>query len=296
MKNMQISKSITNTDSGLTDKYFNEINQLPLLTIEEEVELSKKIQEGDDIALRKFVEGNLRFVVSVAKQYQYFGEPLDDLICSGNEGVIKAAKRFDHTKGFKFISYGIFWIRQSILKHLAENGKTIKLPGHKLSILSQMKKLSQEFEQSLQRTPTTEELKDLYIVEVAKKGKTSTIKEIDIDLLLVANNKISSLDKPFGDDGDYSLKDSIKSEDNNDYISEVDTKDFQETLKNIFNKNLTNNENMVVSMNFGLFGNVAHSLEEIAEKLELKRERIRQIREKAIRKLRQKSIAKYLKF
>lgn len=296
MKDLKISQRITEKDSDLIDKYFHEVNLLPLLTIEEEIVLSKKIQEGDEVALTKFVEGNLRFVISVAKQYQNLGEPLQDLICSGNEGVIKAAKRFDHTRGFKFISYAVCWIRQSILKHLADNARIIKLPGHKISVLNQIRKLTQLLEQNLERNPTTEELKDSFISESIKKGKNSTIKELEINSLFIANKKVSSLDKPFDDNSDFSMNDVTASDSHDDYISETDTKDFQETLKTIFSKKLTLTESTVLSMSFGLFGHQAMSLEEIGEKLELKRERIRQLKEKAIRKLKHKSVAKYIVF
>jgi RNA polymerase primary sigma factor len=296
MKELKISQRITTRDSDLIDKYFHEVNLLPLLTIEDEIVLSKKIQEGDEIALTKFVEGNLRFVISVAKQYQNLGEPLQDLISSGNEGVIKAVKRFDHTRGFKFISYGVFWIRQAILKHLADNARIIKLPGHKISILNQIKKLNQVLEQNLERNPTSEELRDLFIENSIKKGKKSSIKESEIESLFIANKKVNSLDKPFDDNSEFSLNDITASESNSDYIQETDTKNLQETLKTIFSQQLTPCESLVVSMNFGLFGHQAMNLEEIGEKLELKRERIRQIREKAIRKLKHKSVVKYIVF
>lgn len=236
MRNLKITPKITVKDSDVTSKYFNEVGLLPLLTIEEEVELSKNIQDGDKEALNKLVEGNLRFVISVAKQYQNLGEPLNDLICSGNEGLIKAAKRFDHTRGIKFISYGVCWIRHSILKHLSDNIKIIRLPGHKLTILNQIKKLTQILEQNLNRLPTNDEIKELFIETSIQKGKLINIKESEIELLTKSDNRVFSLDKPLTEGGDISFKDFLSSEGES---KEVDSKEIQDTVTNVFNKKLT---------------------------------------------------------
>ena len=283
MRQLKISKQITSRETLSLQKYLNEVGSFPLLSKEEEEELPKKIQADDEIALKRFVEGNLRFVISVAKQYQGSGEKLDDLINSGNFGLITAAKRFDTSRGFKFISYAVWWIRQSIMQHLTENAKGIRLPSNKVNIVNKIKNITSSLEQELQRSPTTEEIGD----ELLRKDVKNNLKldSSEVDRILAASSPISSLDMVMGEDSSLTLMDYIVSDGVGDVNVTITNQDLQVTIRRILSKRLSVREREVIIMSFGLFGEPSRTLEEIGEKFDLTRERVRQIREKALRRL-----------
>lgn len=284
MKQLKISKQITNRESQSLDKYLLDIGRIELLTPDEEVDLAGKIAGGDSAALEKLVRANLRFVVSVAKQYQNQGLSLGDLINEGNIGLIKAAKRFDVTRGFKFISYAVWWIRQSILQALAEQARIVRLPLNRVGNISKFGKAVSSLEQQLEREPSPEELAE--ILEMA-------VEEVKDTMKLVGRHV--SMDSPFAPGEDKSLIDVMPSEN-----SEPDREMIQDSLCQEVRRalaTLTPREADVLSLYFGL-GNKANNsltLEEIGEKFCLTRERVRQIKEKAIRRLRQTKRSKSLK-
>ncbi len=282
MRQLKIEQQITLRESASFSIYLHEISILPLLTIDEEVELSNRIKEGDEVALKKFVEGNLRFVVSVAKRYQGMGR-LEDLVNVGNLGLIIAAKRFDSSRGFKFISFGVWWIRQSILKYLSDNSKVIRLSGSRINMINKIKRANSALEQVLHRNPTSKEISE----ELMKKD--IKINSLEIDNSLLSDTPVSSLDMKLGDDSDSTLADVILSKDSNNAEEKIQHQDFQKTIKNLFDSRLSNREQNIVVEFFGLFGTKSKSLDEIGEALELTKERVRQIKEKAIRKLRHRS-------
>lgn len=290
MRQLKITQQITSRDSRSIDKYLSEISSIPLLTAEEEVELPKLIQQGDQAALERFVKGNLRFVISVAKQYQSSGSSLSDLINAGNEGLINAAKRFDPSRGFKFISYGVWWVRQSIMLYLNENGKAIRLPSNKLGLINTIKNISSKLEQILQRTPTTEEISEEYFL---LKNKTLEIQDID-DILRISN-PLNSLDMKVGEDESLTLIDMIPGDIMQDINETLKQDDLQNTIKKVFIKKLTKKEQEIVISYFGLFGNTPKSLDELGFEHDLTRERVRQIKEKAVRKMKMHSGSKELK-
>lgn len=290
MRQLKITQQITSRDSRSVDKYLTEISSIPLLTAEEEVELPKLIQQGDQIALHRFVNGNLRFVISVAKQYQNKGASLPDLINAGNEGLISAARRFDPSRGFKFISYAVWWVRQSIMLYLNENGKSVRLPSNKLGLINTIKTISSHLEQILQRNPTSEEISEEYFL---RKNKTLDVSEIDN--IFRMSNPINSLDMKIGEDESLSLIDMIEGEIMMDVNETLRQDDLQNTIKKVFERKLTPKEQEIVSSYFGLFGKTQKSLDELGFEHELTRERVRQIKEKALRKLRFHSSSKELK-
>ncbi len=283
---MRITKQYTNRESQSLDKYLQEIGRLELLTPEEEIELARKIKKGGEEgekALKRLVEANLRFVVSVAKQYQNQGLSLGDLINEGNIGLIKAAKRFDETRGFKFISYAVWWIRQSILQALAEQSRIIRLPLNRIGALNRISKKFNELEQKLEREPTSEELAEALGMPV------EDIKET----LRLAGRHIS-MDAPFSEDDDDSLIDILPSDDQ----PAPDAGLIQESLRQEINRalaQLSEREAEVLRLYFGLDGQPPLTLEEIGERFNLTRERVRQIKEKAIRRLRHTSRTKILR-
>jgi RNA polymerase primary sigma factor len=283
MRQLKISKQITNRESQSLDKYLQEIGKVDLLTPDEEVELAKRIREGDQLALEKLTKANLRFVVSVAKQYQNQGLSLGDLINEGNLGLIKAAQRFDETRGFKFISYAVWWIRQSILQALAEQSRIVRLPLNRVGSLNKISKTFSELEQKFEREPSPEELAE--VLEVS----TSEV----VDTLKISGRHVS-MDAPFVQGEENSLLDVLEndSEDTPDagLISDSLRKEVQRALST-----LTQREADVITLYFGLNGEHAMTLEEIGEKFNLTRERVRQIKEKAIRRLRHTSRSKALK-
>lgn len=309
MRQLKITQQITSRESIALTKYLQDISPIPLISADEEIALAIRIQNGDEIALKKLVESNLRFVVSVAKQYIGFRERLDDLINAGNEGLIVAARRFDHSKGFKFISYAVWWIRQSIMQHLTENGRAIRLPSNKMALVNKIRSATSYLEQELQRVPLSEEIvEELFkrsvkknAEKVLKNGSTKGIKKevelypSDIEHILRAEAPVSSLDMPLGEDSDGTLTDLIISDTVGDVNTIIQTHDLQIVIKRIIEKRLSPREKEVVILSFGLF-NVPHrTLEEIGKKLDLTRERVRQIKEKAIRKLKHHSSSRMMK-
>lgn len=279
---MKLTKQFTQRENQSLDRYFQEIGKVELLTPDEEVDLAKKIKQGDDLALQKLINANLRFVVSVAKQYQNQGLPLSDLINEGNLGLIKAAKKFDETKGFKFISYAVWWIRQSILQALGDHARIVRLPLNRIGALNKIAKAYNELEQTYERTPNVEELS----------------KELEMDVnevsyaLEIAGRHIS-MDAAFSDDNDNSLLDVIQ----NDNQPEPDSTLMKESLKNEIDlalSTLTEREAIVIRYYFGLDTEYSLTLEELGEKLNLTRERVRQIKEKAVRRLRHASKSRNL--
>jgi RNA polymerase primary sigma factor len=283
MRQLKISKQITNRESQSLDKYLQEIGKVDLLTPDEEVELAKRIREGDKYALEKLTKANLRFVVSVAKQYQNQGLSLGDLINEGNLGLIKAAQRFDETRGFKFISYAVWWIRQSILQALAEQSRIVRLPLNRVGSLNKISKTFSELEQKFEREPSPDELAE--VLEV-------TTSEV-VDTLKISGRHVS-MDAPFVQGEENSLLDVLENEGEESpdtgLISDSLRKEIQRALST-----LTQREADVVTLYFGLNGENALTLEEIGEKFNLTRERVRQIKEKAIRRLRHTSRSKALK-
>lgn len=283
MRQLKISKQITNRESQSLDKYLQEIGKVDLLTPDEEVELAKRIKEGDQIALEKLTKANLRFVVSVAKQYQNQGLSLGDLINEGNLGLIKAAQRFDETRGFKFISYAVWWIRQSILQALAEQSRIVRLPLNRVGSLNKISKTFSELEQKFEREPSPEELAEVLEVTTAEV----------VDTMKISGRHVS-MDAPFVQGEENSLLDVLEnsSEETPDsgLMNDSLRKEVQRALST-----LTQREADVITLYFGLNGEHSMTLEEIGEKFNLTRERVRQIKEKAIRRLRHTSRSKALK-
>ena len=276
MRQLKITKSITNRESASLDKYLQEIGKEELISVEEEVELAQRIKKGDKEALEKLTKANLRFVVSVAKQYQNQGLSLPDLINEGNLGLIKAAEKFDETRGFKFISYAVWWIRQSILQALAEQSRIVRLPLNQVGSLNKINKAFARFEQEHERTPSADELATE--LELPKEKVTDTLR--------VAGRHIS-VDAPFADGEDNSLLDVLVNADS----PNADRGLINESLATEVDRALeilTERERDIIRYFFGI-GCSEMTLEEIGEKFDLTRERVRQIKEKAIRKLRQSS-------
>ena len=288
MRQLKITKSITNRESASLDKYLQEIGREDLITVEEEVELAQRIKKGDHAALEKLTRANLRFVVSVAKQYQNQGLSLPDLINEGNLGLIKAAEKFDETRGFKFISYAVWWIRQSItraiaiLQALAEQSRIVRLPLNQVGSLNKISKALSKFEQENERRPSPEELAEELDIPVDKIS----------DTLKVSGRHIS-VDAPFVEGEDNSLLDVLVNDDSpiadRSLINESLSKEIDRALKQ-----LTPRESEIIKMFFGI-GCQEMTLEEIGDKFGLTRERVRQIKEKAIRRLRTASRSKLLK-
>jgi RNA polymerase primary sigma factor len=283
MRQLKISKQITNRESQSLDKYLQEIGKVDLITAEVEAELAKRIREGDQQALEKLTKANLRFVVSVAKQYQNNGLTLGDLINEGNVGLIKAASRFDETRGFKFISYAVWWIRQSIMQALAEQSRIVRLPLNRVSTLTKISKTFAELEQKFQREPSTEEVAD--IIGVTAEEVTDNLRNA---------GRHMSVDAPFSQGEDGSLLDVLsdvnESSPDSEMMAESLVKEVQQSLAA-----LTVREAEVISLYFGLNHKQAMTLEEIADKFDLTRERVRQVKEKATRRLRQTAKSKTLK-
>ncbi len=282
MRQLKITKSITNRESASLDKYLQEIGKEELITVEEEVELAQRIKKGDRAALEKLTRANLRFVVSVAKQYQNQGLSLPDLINEGNLGLIKAAEKFDETRGFKFISYAVWWIRQSILQALAEQSRIVRLPLNQVGSLNKINKAFSKFEQEFERQPTPEELAE--VLELPKEKVADTLR---------VSGRHVSVDAPFVDGEDNSLLDVLV---NNDSPN-ADSTLINESLSREVDRalaTLTERERDIIKLFFGI-ATQEMTLEEIGEKFGLTRERVRQIKEKAIRRLRHTSRSKLLK-
>jgi RNA polymerase primary sigma factor len=283
MRQLKITKSITNRESASLDKYLQEIGREELITVEDEVELAQRIRRGDQHALEKLTRANLRFVVSVAKQYQNQGLSLPDLINEGNLGLIKAAEKFDETRGFKFISYAVWWIRQSILQALAEQSRIVRLPLNQVGSLNKINKALAKFEQEHERLPSPEELAEL--MEIPK--------EKILDTLRVSGRHVS-VDAPFVEGEDNSLLDVLVNSDS----PNADRGLINESLSTEIDRalsTLTEREREIVKCFFGIGGSQELTLEEIGDKFGLTRERVRQIKEKAIRRLRHSTRSRLLK-
>ncbi len=283
MRQLKITKSITNRETASLDKYLQDIGKEELITAEEEVELAKRIKSGDQIALEKLTKANLRFVVSVAKQYQNQGLSLPDLINEGNLGLIKAAKRFDETRGFKFISYAVWWIRQSILQALAEQSRLVRLPLNQVGSLNKIKKATSQLEQQFERTPMVDEIAELM-----------ELPEYKVDKALKITTRYVSVDAPLSEEEDTKFLDVFVSDDvprtDSDLMRESLNKEIQRSLAT-----LTEKERDVINLYYGIGMPHGLTLEEIGAKFDLTRERVRQIKEKAIRRLKHTSRSKLLK-
>ena len=283
MRQLKISKQITNRESQSLDKYLQEIGKVDLLTPDEEVTLAQRIREGDQQALERLTKANLRFVVSVAKQYQNQGLSLGDLINEGNLGLIKAAQRFDETRGFKFISYAVWWIRQSILQALAEQSRIVRLPLNSVGSLNKISKTFSDLEQKFEREPSPEELAE--VLDISANEVVDTLK---------ISGRHVSMDAPFVQGEENSLLDVLE----NDMEEKPDQGLINDSLRKEVARalsTLTQRESDVIALYFGLNGEHPMTLEEIGEKFNLTRERVRQIKEKAIRRLRHTSRSKALK-
>lgn len=283
MRQLKITKQVTNRETASLDKYLQEIGKVELITAEEEVELAQRIRQGDRIALEKLTKANLRFVVSVAKQYQNQGLSLPDLINEGNLGLIKAAQRFDETRGFKFISYAVWWIRQSILQALAEQSRIVRLPLNKIGSINKINKTYARLEQEFEREPNAEEIADY--LEITETEVTESLKN---------SGRHISMDAPLTQDEDNNMYDILKSEE----APTPETELLYESLRKEIDRaisTLTPREADVIRLYFGLSGGHPMTLEEIGEKFDLTRERVRQIKEKGIRRLKHNSRSKILK-
>ena len=282
MRQLKINKSITNRSSAALDKYLVEIGREELISTDEEVELAQRIHKGDQEALDRLTRANLRFVVSVAKQYQNQGLALNDLIDEGNLGLIKAAQKFDETRGFKFISYAVWWIRQSILQAIAEQSRIVRLPLNQVGALSKINNEISKFEQEHQRRPSVAELSQLTKMEEAK-----------LDQTIKADNHHMSIDAPFADGEDNSMADVLASGDDSRTDRNVDFESMSMELDNVLRSVLKEREITIVRECFGI-GCHEKGLEEIGDQLGLTRERVRQIREKSIVKLRESGYSRIL--
>jgi RNA polymerase primary sigma factor len=283
MRQLKITKSITNRESQSLEKYLQEIGREELITAEEEVRLARRIKEGDQVALDRLTKANLRFVVSVAKQYQNQGLSLPDLINEGNLGLIKAAKRFDETRGFKFISYAVWWIRQSILQALAEQSRIVRLPLNQVGSLNKISKAYSKLEQEFEREPSPEELAKILDIPTEKIADTMRV-----------SGKHVSMDAQFVQGEDNSLIDVLENADS----PRADGLLMNESLQKEIDRSLstlTEREREVIKLFFGIGMQHGLTLEEIGAKFDLTRERVRQIKEKAIRRLRHKSRSRLLK-
>ncbi|MBR6093271.1 MAG: RNA polymerase sigma factor RpoD/SigA [Bacteroidales bacterium] len=277
MRQLKISKSITNREQGALDKYLADIAKEPMITPDEEVELAQKIKMGDQIALDRLVRANLRFVVSVAKQYQNQGLSLADLINEGNVGLIKAAQRFDETKGFKFISYAVWWIRQAILQAVAEQSRMVRLPLNQVGFISRVKKTASYLEQLYQRKPTIKEIAD-----------ELDMPEDKIETALKVNAKEVSMDAPISSDDDMTFIDTMVPEDNYEADRQVMSESESAVVKRSLSV-LNEKERKIIIYYFGLDSNKSYTLEEIAYMMDMTRERVRQVKDKALKKLRMRS-------
>ena len=283
MRQLKITKQVTNRETASLDKYLQEIGKVDLITADEEVELAQRIKSGDQIALEKLTKANLRFVVSVAKQYQNQGLTLPDLINEGNLGLIKAAQRFDETRGFKFISYAVWWIRQSILQALAEHSRIVRLPLNRVGTISKITKAAEKLEAEVERSPNEEEI-----------GRNLEMTSDEVIDAMRISRRHHSLNAPFRDGDKNSLIDVIE----DDGQIDPDEPLMAESLKDEIRQSLDtlkDRERQVIKMYFGIDRDYALTLNEIGEEFNLTRERVRQIKEKAIRRLRHRSRSKSLR-
>ncbi len=284
MRQLKITKSITNRESQSLEKYLQEIGKVELISPEEEVKLAERIKQGDQRALDRLTKANLRFVVSVAKQYQNQGLSLPDLINEGNLGLIKAAQRFDETRGFKFISYAVWWIRQSILQALAEQSRIVRLPLNKVGLTNRINKAFSQLEQEYEREPSAEELAEMLEIEIEEVSSTLGI-----------SSRHVSMDSPLSDGEENTLMDVLE---NPNAVATDGELDHNESLKTEITrslKTLTERQQDVIKYFFGIGVDHPLSLEDIGERFNLTRERVRQIKDKAISKLKTNSRCKLLK-
>lgn len=285
MRQLKITKQVTNRETASLDKYLQDIGREDMITADEEVLLAKRIREGDQKALERLTRANLRFVISVAKQYQNQGLTLPDLINEGNVGLIKAAQRFDETRGFKFISYAVWWIRQAILQALAEQARIVRLPLNKIGTINKINRAYSELEQKFERPPSADELADFLDLSVE-----------DIRQSLANNGRHMSMDAPLNESDENSssmydvLPNTFMTSPENELVVESLRKDIERSLST-----LTMREGEVVRLYYGLNGRYPLTLEEIGEQFDLTRERVRQIKEKAIRRLKHTSRSRMLK-
>lgn len=276
MKSIRIGKSFTNRDNIALNLYLKEVAKIPLLDTQEEISLATKIKQGDEDALNKLVQSNLRFAISIAKQYQGRGLPLIDLISEANIGLIKAAKKFDETRGFKFISYAVWWVRQAILQALADQGRTIRLPLNQVSTINRISKTTNEFEQLNERSPSYEELEEELEIPADK-----------ISNIMSAATKCVSVDTPFKDEEEGCLLDVIPNDNSPRADSDVIKESISQGIKMALNS-LSNRDRDIIMMVFGLSGVKEMSLEEIGKKFGVTSERIRQIKERVISNFRER--------
>jgi len=283
MRQLKITKQVTNRETASLDKYLQEIGKVDLISAEEEVDLARRIKAGDQVALEKLTKANLRFVVSVSKQYQNQGLSLPDLINEGNLGLIKAAQRFDETRGFKFISYAVWWIRQSILQALAEQSRIVRLPLNKIGSINKINKAFSQLEQEYEREPSADEIADLL-----------ELPENEVKESLRNSGRHVSMDAPLVQGEESNMYDVLRSDDS----PSPETGLIKESLRREIERaisTLTPREADVIRLYFGLNGEHALTLEEIGERFDLTRERVRQIKEKAIRRLKHTTRSKILK-
>ncbi len=283
MRQLRISKSITSRESPSLERYLQEIGKVDMITADEEVNLAVRIKKGDQVALDILTKANLRFVVSVAKQYQHQGLSLPDLINEGNMGLIRAAKRFDETKGFRFISYAVWWIRQSIIQAIADQSRIVRVPLNKLSIRNKVARASQEFEQQFEREPTIEELSEKLLLD-----------EEDISATINLSNRHVSLDSPLGMDSDATMIDFMENE-NATLADEQSQSDSMHYEIELALKSLPEKQQRVLRCLYGIGMDTPMGMEDIGEQFNLTRERVRQIRDKALATLRQHASTMRLK-
>jgi RNA polymerase primary sigma factor len=283
MRQLKISRQVTNRETPSLDAYLHEISKLGMLSVEEEVEMAKRIKEGDEEALTKLVNSNLRFVVSVAKQYQNQGLSLPDLINEGNFGLMRAAKRFDETRGFKFISYAVWWIRQSILQALAEQSRIVRFPLNKVGIQNKVIKAFIRLEQDLEREPSADEVANYLKMRVD-----------DVKAFMKTSTKHISMDAPINNEEEGTMYDLLSSEADELPDNMLITNSMRIEINRILST-LSPRESDIIRMYYGLSGNHPYSLDEIGEEFELTRERVRQIKEKALRRLKHTSKNRLLK-
>ncbi len=284
MRQLKITQQITQRENDSLERYLSDIAKLPMINADREVELAKKIRMGDTDALEEMTRANLRFVVSVAKQYQNQGLSLADLINEGNIGLIKAAQRFDESRGFKFISYAVWWIRQSILQALVENARLVRLPLNKIGSYSKINKMMMKFEQKYEREPSKDELADLL-----------NVTEKDIEEMMKGMSKTISMDAPVGEGEDATMIDFFGSEDLKGSANDVlNNESLKQDIAGLL-KTMNTRDAAIVSCYFGINGEEALNLDEIGTRFSLTRERVRQIKEKAIRRLRKTSHTKSLR-
>lgn len=292
MRQLKITKQITNREDLSFNKYLTEVNSIgDMITPEEEIELTKRIKQGDIDARNKLCKANLRFVISVAKQYSGHA-PLPDLVNEGNIGLIKAAEKFDETKGFKFISYAVWWIRQAIMQFLAENGRLVRLPLNKIGTVNKVKQAMYELEQILERQPNIEEISD-YLTDIeldkGSRGEASRFREDKLNELMASLHRPVSLDAPMtADNESSSLIDVIAGDNNYNADSAIENNDLQIELIRVINT-LKQREQEILIHHYGLLGKKQMSLEEIGSMFELTRERVRQIKEQALRRMKVRS-------